>query len=346
VRGLTVHAALLVAALAVAFLTWTSGEAPQADASLIEIWNRDPARLVQVDYRSAARTLTVERRERQEGGYLWGIETTSQPAAPAADSAAPVLPAQPPPVDSYPVSADGDTLFRRFARLQAVRDLGVPGATDSAAFGVKDAADTVVLHFHDGEQRRLALGADVVGGGDRYVLDLTAGRIYVLPSDLLQPLTVPTSLRRQRLQDFSPSEISRVVLRAGGTERVMQRTPTRFDSSRGEYRAPGSEQTDQAFTNFMSQLDGLWVEHFREDVNVDTLQAIVRVDYLDEGGATLGTIQLYRTSATNSPNPYFLRTAATVVAGEAYVPAAQRIEQDVRTLFSGNQPANTPSASQ
>jgi len=80
VKGLTVHTALLAVALVLAFMTWTAGDAPQADTNLIEIWNRDPVRLLSVKLRTAGRSLDVERREAPGGSYLWGIESTRPPA--------------------------------------------------------------------------------------------------------------------------------------------------------------------------------------------------------------------------------------------------------------------------
>lgn len=338
-KSVTIHAGLLVAALVLAFFTWTSGNTPEADTNLVEIWDRDPARLVSVTFRSAVRTLQLERRSGADTTYLWGIETTRQqprvagPDSTARDSsAAPAAPSAP-QVDQYPIGEQGTALVETLARLRAVRDLGKANADERAAYGVTPASDTLTLEFRGGERRILALGGSVVGGGDRYVLDTKAGRVYVLPANLVQPFEVPTALRLMKLQNFEFDDVRGVVLRAGGTERVMKRAPT-AEPPYVVWTAPGSDQPDQAFANFMGQFDALWVAKYRPDVKTDTLQNIVRIAFLSASSDTLGRLELFRTRA-GTPATYFVRTTATVVPGEAYAPVAERIEQDVRTLFGG-----------
>ena len=330
-KSLAVHTALLVAALVLAFVTWTSSSSPQADRNLVDVWNHEPGRLASVTWRSNAHTLTIERRERQAGTYLWAVDTMPAPVLPVADSEAPA-PAAPPQVDEYPVGEDGGALLEQLARLQAVRDLGQPEEPDLAGYGLTSVTDTVKLRFGGGEQRALAVGGSVVGGGDRYVRDVATGRVYVLSAGLLQPLQVPGAFRLTQLQGFQPAAVRGAVLRAGGTERVMKRTAA-AEPAQAVWTAAGSAQPDQAFANFMSQLDGLWVTQFRPNVDVDSLQLIVQVDYLGARSDTLGTFQLYRTASPDSAT-YFLRTMATIVPGEAYGPVAERLEQDVHTLFS------------
>jgi len=113
----------------------------------------------------------------------------------------------------------------------------------------------------------------------------------------------------------------------------MQRQPA-GEPPQFVWTAPDSDRPDQAFANFMEQLDRLWVARYRSDVDTDTLLAITRADYLDAEGDTLGTLELFRARAADSTT-YFLRTRATIVPGEAYGPVAERIEQDITTLLGG-----------
>lgn len=329
-KSLYVHATLLAAALVLAFFTWTASNAPQTDKELVEIWDRDPASLVSLTFQSPVRTLAVERRDHEGHGYLWAVETTRPPAPPRPDStAAPAAPAAP-QVDQYPLGEQGTTLFEGLARLRAVRDLGKPNAEDRAAYGLASSTDTLTLGFRGDERRVLVIGGPVVGGGDRYVFDTEAGRAYVLPAEVVQPLGVPGTLRLTRLQNFPAEAVRSVVLRAAGMQRVMNRAPS-AEPPYTLWTAPGSTQPDQGFANFMGQLDGLWVSTYRPALAMDTLQAIARIDFLGERADTLGAFELYRTRAT--PPTYYVRTSATIVPAEGYAPVAERIEQDVRTLF-------------
>jgi len=327
VKSVAVHGALLALALVVAFTTWTAEQLPEADRTLVQLWNRDPADLATVTFRSADRTVVIERRAGRDSSYLWGVETQQRPL-----SGEPVAPqAQ---LEQYPVSEDGTALFESLSRLRALRDLGEPDADNLAAYGLTAAPDTLTLRFRNGDERLLTVGRTVVGGGGhRYVLEATAGRVYVLSGNLFQPLEFEAALRLARIHDFLADDVRGIVLRAGETERHMQRQPA-GEPPQFVWTAPDSDRPDQAFANFMEQLDRLWVARYRSDVDTDTLLAITRADYLDAEGDTLGTLELFRARAADSTT-YFLRTRATIVPGEAYGPVAERIEQDITTLLGG-----------
>jgi len=351
-KGVIGHAVLLAIALVAAFFTWTARDTPETDRSLVEIWDRDPADLVQVTFQTPERTLLIERRGDRGESYLWGTETVRPPAppppadsaaaaatgrtaaAPATDRTAPTSANAPPPTtEQYPIGEAGDTLVKRLARLRALRDLGEARQQDLAAYGLTNSRSTVKLAFRGGGERVLTIGGTVVGGGHRYAFDRAAGRVYVLSSDLFQPLDFGGSLRLSRLFGFAPDDVHGVVLRAGSAERALQRRPASGDQPE-VWSEPGSGRSDQTFANFMEQLSRLFVTRYRPDVTPGTLQQIVRADYLDARGDTLGTLELFRPRAAG-PAAYFLRTRATIVPGEAYGPVAERIEQDIRTLFRG-----------
>lgn len=346
-RSVAIHAALLAAALLAAFATWTAGDRPETERTLIEVWNRNPADLVAVTFRTDDRTVVAERRDGEGDGdvngerdYIWGIETTRQrvPQRATTDSATADTAATPPPatreqVEQYPVGDEGPALFEGLARLRAIRSLGTIDDEGRTTYGFAETADTVTLRFANGETRTFTVGNEVVGGGDRYALDEAEGRVYVLPSELFRPLDYAGALRLTRVQRFAPDDVARVAVRAGARERVMRRQPT----STPPYSAWSpldADRPDQTFANFMEQIDRLWVVRYYPDLDPATLQAIARVDWLDARGDTVGSLELFKATSADS-TAWYLRTPATVVPGQVYGPVAERIEQDLDTVLRG-----------
>ena len=59
-KSVTVHAALLAVALLAAFATWTAGDRPETERTLVEVWDRNPADLTAVTFRTDGRTVLID----------------------------------------------------------------------------------------------------------------------------------------------------------------------------------------------------------------------------------------------------------------------------------------------
>jgi hypothetical protein len=325
-RSVVLHTAFLLVALVAAFVTWTAGEEADTSGAPIEVWSHDPDDLAALVYRDAERTVRLERRADRDEPYLWGTETL-------ADSTGA-------PAEAFPVGEAGSAAIADLATLRALRDLGEATAERRATFGLADPVATVTLHFQDGEERVLALGGSVVGDGHRYALDTRADRLYVLPAGVLRPLEVGGSaLRLTELQPFDPDDVASAAIHADGFDRTMERRLTGVPP-RATWVHPGTDRLDQTFTNFMDQLDNLWILQYQPDLATDTLRSLMRAAYLDTRGDTIGTLELFRTRADSLPR-YFLLTRRTIVPGEVHASIAERVEQDLETLRAAGQPVRS-----
>ena len=86
-KTVLIQAALLVAALGVAYQTWTREEGAADSPGSTRVWEGRPEELSSLTYRSDEVRTVIERREDDAGSYLWA--TVVHPAAPApADSLA------------------------------------------------------------------------------------------------------------------------------------------------------------------------------------------------------------------------------------------------------------------
>jgi uncharacterized protein DUF4340 len=339
-KSVVVHATLLVAALLTAFVTWTRGDSPARDDASIRIWNRSPAEVTAVVFQAGDRSLELQRRVSGNIAHVWTKETLPEPPAPpppptdsaARDSAKAQTPAPPRlRTDEYPAGKRSDAIFESLARMRVERDLGAVDAKKRTEYGLDKSDAKLTIRFRDRTQRAFSLGNTVVGGGGRYALDGSANRVYVLSSDMLRSLEPGSGeLRLTELHAFEPSRLAAVTIHAGGGQRRMQRR-TSTTPPQNIWTQPGSEQPDQAFTNFMEQLNQLWISRFAVDVSADSLETVLRVEYFDDDGDRIGSLDLFRTRT--APRVYYMRTPRTIVPGEIYAPLGERIEQDVATVF-------------
>jgi hypothetical protein len=325
-----VHAVLLVVMLVIAFVTWTRGDRVAA-SDRVTLWEDDPNDITEVTYRAPTRTVHIERRGQGKDSYLWAQQTDSiQP--PPVDSGAPP-PAKQAQTAEFPLGDAGITAVETLARLNAVRDLGAASAQKRTTYGFADTMPVLTLKLRNGKERALALGTAVVGGVSRYVQDVERKKIYVVEASAFRPFELTGDmLRLTKMQSFEPQEIARATVRAGAVERTMQRrAPNAY--TRPAWTAPGSDRADEAFATFMELVDQLWAIRFVPNASADTLQRILRVDYLETDGDTLGFVELFRTRGNDSAPVYLMRTRRTVVLAEVNPAIAARVEEDVTTLF-------------
>jgi hypothetical protein len=350
-KSVAVHGALLMAALLTAFVTWTANDRPAADDAAIVVWDRGANDVASLAFQNGPRMVELERRGTGDQAHIWGKETIPEPAAPppvppvdttaadtaAADTAAAVATPAPPAVrtEEFPAGGRTDEVFEKLAAMRAVRDLGDADDAKRKAYGLDKQDMKLTVRFRDREERVFIVGNTVVGGTDRYALDTESDHIYVLGADLLQPLESGSSaLRLAEYQSFEPNRVSAVAVRAAGVDRRMERrsaaSPTQI-----VWAEPGSDQPDQAFSNFMEQLQQLWVSRFAPEIKTDALDSVLRIQYFDDDGDTLGFLELFRSRGAPETRKYYMQTPRTMVPGEIYTPLGERIEQDAATLLRG-----------
>jgi hypothetical protein len=328
-KSALVHAGLLVAALVAALATWTQEPRDLDRDAMVVVWDRAASDVASVEYRSGGHAVDLERRGSGADAHLWGRES---------------FPGAEPTVEEFPVADEGSRLFESLAGLRAIRDLGASDEETRATFGLDDPEPALSVRFDDGSRRTLVFGSSVTGGGARYALDVEAGRVYVLPAEILRPFEGGAgTLRVSRYQSFEVEEVETVTLRAGATARTMRRR-TVDSPPRTVWVPTDSDRPDVAFGNFVDQMDRLWVTHYAPEQSPDGLELLLRADYADERGRAIGFLELYRGEAEDRAPRYFMRTPKTIVLGEIYAPQGERIEQDVESLFRSGATASSPGA--
>jgi hypothetical protein len=318
VRGVRLHGALLILALALAFPTWTRRPSRPTDIQGTVIWQRDTTELVSISYRSTEREIEITRRARDGETFLWGWEVKFTPGEPPFDTL------------RFPVGVLGSELVKGFADFRVLRDLGRVEPEREAAFGLVEPRAAITLGFVDGD-RVIEVGDSIYGSPDHYASDPSAGSVFVLPAQLLWPLQTGSGALRERVVHyFQDSDVAYVRVRALGQVRDMER-------SGGDAGAPGvwhppdaPQRSDQTFANFMERVAQLAISGFETEVPPDSLELILRVEYADEDTEPLGFVELFRHLGSGE---YYLSSERTRMVANAVGLLAERVEQDLPQIF-------------
>ena len=95
---------------------------------------------------------------------------------------------------------------------------------------------------------------------------------------------------------------------------------------------PGSGTPDTGFGNFMERVDDLAIEGFDSLPPVEGLRLVLRLEYLDDDGDTLGFTEVLRQDLPEG-NVYYLRSESTRIIARAHKVLTERVEQAVEEIF-------------
>lgn len=358
-RGPVIHGALLVLALVVAYQTWTRDKSAKPSKANVVVWGGAPSEIQSITHetQSAAQTkkTVVERRSDGGASYLWGrVDKTTQPPKPPKPPESPQAKAgegqppealsssvdEPPPAPTtttkeFPIGEEGDKLVERLAPLKALRDLGPLTEERKESYGLKEAKDKLIVRFSSGE-KQLVIGGRVYGGDDRYVLDPTTNKVYVLPADVIRPLDgAEATLRERKINAFDPEDVGKVILKAPSGEKAIVRSGGGAPGAKvvwADAARPGEH--DQTLANFMTRMNEVVPMEYAPSAKPDAMTLLLRVDYQSKGGKALGYLELFKQATASGTDPeYYLRTERTRVLGKLHKAVAERIEKDLGSIL-------------
>lgn len=252
----------------------------------------------------------------------------------------------------FPLSDNGQKVVTSFYKARAMRDLGVLDDKAKQDYKFAETKGTLEVTFRDGK-RTFALGGDVYG--DRYILDSTTGRGYVLSKELVSALEVgESSLQLTEPKGFEATKIDSVVIESGGRTKNAKRIETEKDGKKVKtWGDAATMKADSTLGTFIDNANNLRPTEYAPDLKVETLTPVVRLTYRDAPGATLGTLTLFRREKAgvlpegqelDPANPPKGETEYYILTERTHVPAlvlkdnAERTEGDVPIVF-GDKPA-------
>jgi hypothetical protein len=284
------------------------------------IWDRDTTELASITYRAAAREVEISRQMEGGDAFLWGRETASVSVADSVTSK----------TSSYPVGIAGSELMRGFAELRVLRDLGAVDSLRAEEYGLDDPATSIILRFVE-EERTVQLGDSIYGASDRYAMDRSTSRAFVLPGSLVRPLRIGSgALRERSVHHFQDTDVARVRVQALGRQREMVRSGGGRGAATVWSDLAGSGGADLTFGNFMERVGQLAITGFEDEIAEESLERILRIEYSSSEGEMLGFLDLFRDLEDGA---YFLRSERTRVPARTVQAFAERVEQDLEQVF-------------
>jgi hypothetical protein len=267
-----------------------------------------------------------------------------------------VNPDAPRPVSTtreFPVGESADKVIKGLTNARALRDLGKLTDALKEEYKLEDTSITLSVVMKSGT-RSFVIGGSVYGGRDKYVLDTDSGKGYVLSGDLLSPFEQGESgLRLTDPRGFPADQIQKVTVSVAATNkarsavRMLSAAPAKPDP--GDPHAPPTGKTktwgdpatgkpDQTLANFIDNAERLKPTKYEASLDPAAMTEVVKLAYQDAKGGTLGTVTLYKRDkpaegAAPAVTEYYVMTEKSRVPGFVPKGAAERIDQDVATVF-------------
>ena len=334
----------------------------------LESTKADPA----TPTKSSQRTVRIERRTDAGVDYWWGTETRTEqkpkPAnadagsnAPPPETEASTTKREFPLGDSFRVTGTPnpmklDELIGDYASMHAVRDLGTLTDAQKKDYELDGATTTLAVIFK-GKTRNMVLGAKVSGSSERYALDSDSGKAYILAGAILDPLDSGEGmLKPTTIHGFDAATLDAVTINAGGKSKKASRITSTDDKGTATktWGDAATQKADQTLANFVDNLDKLIPQKFDPTLKPGDLTPVMSASYADATGKRIGALALYKidrpgempedgsADPSNPPPPvteYYVVTETTRVPALVAKPSAERVEQDVPTVFVDQPPA-------
>lgn len=253
----------------------------------------------------------------------------------------------------FPTGDGADKVVKAVTAARAIRDLGKPTDEQKKEYKLDDTSTTLSIVFKSGT-KSFVIGGSVYGGTDKYALDTDTGKAYVLSgTNLLSPLEQGESgLRLNDPKGFAPDDVAKVTVstpagKARTGARISVDTTDKPDPNNPHAPPPGKTKTwgdpttnkpDQTLANFIDNVDRLKPSKYESEVKVEDLTKVVTATYQDGKGSTLGTMTVYKRDKPAENNlpatvEYYIMTEKTRVPGVVPKSLAERVDQDVATVF-------------
>ena len=228
-----------------------------------------------------------------------------------------------------------DELLSKLAPLKAVRRLGKLSPEQLSEFELNDPQGSLELKLSDGS-RRFEIGARTFGAGSYYYIrDPASGEAYLLSSKSIRDLDMAQSRLMQRdLHRFEPSEEASAVVTAGSRRLELTQRNRHNPQERVWVQTSTPDSASTAITNWMRQVERLRALAYPSDDDAFTGEGqtpIVRIEYKNEQGGSLGFVELVRTGAT--PPEFLGRSEATGSWVRLSQTLVEQLENDLDGIF-------------
>ena len=308
--------AVLAVMLVAAYLSWTRDD-ETVDTSKVVVWDMPLDQLERVALVTTTQTVTVSRfaSKATTDAYAWFEIARGKKRT------------------AFVGNDQAESLLKRFAPLEALRSLGRNLAPDDLAQTGLDAPKRKLTVTAKGTSRMFDVGKTTHGARDHYVRRQGDQEVLLLAARALADLEFPQSKFMQRSPvTKSLTEIGRARLAANGktVSAVHQNRTNRADAF---WRFADEEKPNEVLGNFLLNVSRLSIVEYPIDTSdFDKARPLLEVSWTDDDGKSLGTTALSRLGEGDKAK-YFVRSDRTMRPAVVSRVAAQRLEQDLASLF-------------
>jgi len=347
-KGAIVHAVLLVAMLLFAYQTWTRDTSAKQTTGKVVLWNEKSGDLMAIVHETGDRTVKIERKGEGTSAYFWGTDTKvtkkpkkKEPPPPLADGGVPPVPPPDPnetpemetttTVREFPVGEAVAPLVTGYSAMRAISDLGVLTDEQKVEYELAESEKTISVVFASGS-RSLVLGDKVIGGKDRYALEVDSGRGYVIAGALIEPLEGGERGLTPKSVIPTGDDVATIEITAGDKSKKVSRITVTDEAGKQMKTWGEGQKADQTTANFLEKIE-TQLKPSKYDATLDpaTMTKLVTVTYRDAKGSVLGTLDVFKQAG--EPGDYFVVSERTRVPGQVSKTAGDQVEQNIATVF-------------
>jgi len=326
VRSVIAHAVLAVGGLLMAWLVWTDQDTEERPADAVDIFDCSPDDLTAVSFQTKNRNARLEvRADGDEKLYWITVERTPDRGEPSTDQ-----------------FVGGETVpdyIELIAPLRALRSLGDLDDDQLEDLELKDHPATFVMEC-GGQTRTWKVGGAAFGSGDRYFRASSGGPVYFVAAGVVRELeTAEFRLMQRNLQPTEWTEVETLQVRAFDNERRLMQRHRREPQQAEWVDAAEPDRRNELYGNWLELLNRLRVQSYlapdaRPGSDLEGVSAppvpVLRLEYFDEDGDSLGTLELVRVDAQEPQ--YYAKSNATRAWVKVTASVARQIEDDVRPV--------------
>lgn len=345
-----IHGGLLVAALLLAYFTWTKSDEVKRDAGKEIVWKHPADSVTQITYADDKRTNELIKKD----GQWWGKDTRG-------------LGTPKESVAEYPVSRkEAESLQVGFSEMRALTDLGIVDEARKSELGLDKPKSTITVTLA-GQNKTLQLGEFVSGGVDYYALDESSGKAYAIVGKVINSVkSGKSTLAVRKLHYFDSDDMSKIVFAHMGKVISVVRSETTNEQGKklkiwADEKSP--DKADQTLSNFVSLVEKMRPTEFKERLPGAAL--LMTTKYVGPTGTLLETMSLYKLEEPqppkmSEPKPgddkktfvrqpvpqpskvnFYIQSETTRMFGKVTKIAAEKVEQNLAGTFGVSGAAGT-----
>ncbi len=346
--GPELHGALLVAALVLAWLSWTAAEEEPAGTE-VPVWDLGAAEISEVGYSDERREVSLTTRLDEAGGEaaLWArtvkkskpaseaeqepgaeqkpeTEAEQEPGAEQKPEPEPEQRPEPekpepkePEIKEFRVNEKGNKAVARLRKPMAKRALGKVDPDREDELGLKTPEGTLSVRAGS-KTRTLEVGTTAFGGGLRYVRDRDTGAAFVVEAAIVDDFRwADARLVERELHAFKRDELSAFSIERGETRKGWTKRTTAEGADPVWIEAGAvSAEADESAATWLSKLFRLRAHRYvRDSEDVEDVVAarkeearVLRVSL--SAGEKMGFLDLRRVGEDKEAR-FFARTEHT-----------------------------------